>query len=238
MSRFVMIAATVTMLAVVPAHAASKAAFSVAKDGTTNIADCGKAAPAVRNECISRARPVMGKEIYAQVAAQKATEAKKAALESAKAMKAGNVAKVAAAKAAHVKTPVPAKVKVTAVAKGFKMAKDGSTNIADCAKAPVDSRNECISRARPLTAGELANFEKSRAVTATVVAAKPVAKPVAAKPVAAPTPVLGKGFKIAKDGTTDIADCAKANPDFRNECISRARPVSGKAIYASVKSKS
>ena len=35
----------------------------VAKDGTTNVADCAKAAPWVRNECISRARPLTGKEL-------------------------------------------------------------------------------------------------------------------------------------------------------------------------------
>ena len=239
MSRFVIIAAGLTLLSALPVEAATKSAFPVAKDGTTNIADCAKADVSVRNECISRSRPVSGKELYAQAAAAKAAMTRNAAFETAKSAK----AKLAAEKVMKVKAPVPAKV--VGAPKGFKIDKDGTTNIADCAKAVPAVRDECISRSRPLTGKQLAKYIKSRAVStpavAPKVAPKPAVKaavkaPVVAKP-AAVAPV-GKGFTIAKDGTTNINDCGKANPAFRNECISRARPVPGSAIYASSKSKS
>jgi hypothetical protein len=194
----------------VPVYAA-KAPFPVAADGTTNIKDCASVGPQFRNECISRSRPVTGKEIY------------------------GALKPVAAkvADVAKVKAPVPAAV--ANVPKGFKVNKDGTTNIADCANAKPQVRNECISRARPLTGKELAKFIKDRAKSVPVakaVAAKPAVKVAAVVPVAK---VVGKGFAIAKDGTTNIADCAKANPNFRNECISRSRPLTGREIYGTGK---
>jgi hypothetical protein len=203
---------------IVPALAApvyaAKAPFPVAADGTTNIKDCAAVGPQFRNECISRSRPVTGKEIYA---ASKPVAAK-------------------VAPAAKVKATVPAAV--ANVPKGFKVNKDGTTNVADCAQAKPQVRNECISRARPLTGKELAKYIKDRAKSV------PVEKAVAAKPAVKATPVVtaapaakvvGKGFVIAKDGTTNIADCAKANPAFRNECISRSRPLTGREIYGTGK---
>jgi hypothetical protein len=237
MTKFVMIAASLSLLGAVAAEAAGVAKFPMAADGTTNIADCAKADVSVRNECISRSRPVSGKQLYAQAVAEKAVMAKKEAAAAAK-VKAD---KMVAEKAAKVKTPVPEKV--VGAPKGFKINKDGTTNIADCAKVAPSVRNECISRSRPLTGKELAKFEKSRAASLPKAPAKPaVDKKVLDKKATEKAPVVaavkGKGFAIAKDGTTNIADCAKANPNFRNECISRSRPVSGKAIYASYKPKS
>ncbi len=262
MSRYVIAAAVgFACLTAMPVQAAPQVAqpYPVAKDGTTNIADCAKVSVSFRNECISHSRPVSGKDLYAQAAVAKLAAAKQDALVAAKAVKAAALAKMAEAKAAKAAAYKAAKAKsvvpaqVVNAPKGFKIGRDGTTNIADCAKATPSVRNECISRARPLTGKELAKFVKDRAVV--VPAAKAaaavkaaVAKPVSAdksvKPAAIPatktvtSPVIGKGFKIAKDGTTDIADCAKANADFRNECISRARPVMGKAIYANLKAKS
>jgi len=260
MSRLIMIAASLSLIAASPAYAApaAKAApFPVAKDGTTNIADCAKADVKFRNECISKSRPVTGAELYAQAAAQKAAQEKKerlAVLKAAKAAKAAAAAKTAADKVAVAKAAKAASIpaKVVGAPKGFKISKDGTTNIKDCVKAAAGVRNECISRARPLTSKQLAKFVASRtaaenaaaakaavpaATAKPVVAAKPApAKPaaVSAAPAKAATPALaiGKGFKIAKDGTTNIADCASATPEFRNECISRARPVPGSVIYA------
>ena len=240
MSKFVIIAAGLSLLgAVTVAQAAPVKTFPMAKDGTTNIADCAKADVSVRNECISRSRPVAGKQIYAQVAADQAAQAKKAAADAAKAKAAKAAADKAAAKLAKVKPPVPGAA--ASAPKGFKIDKDGTTNIADCAKASPAVRDQCISRSRPLTGKELMKFEKSRADAASIPASpKAAEKPaVQKKAETAPAPApAGKGFTIAKDGTTDINDCSKANPNFRNECISRSRPVSGKAIYASLKSKS
>ncbi len=199
---------------VVPAIAApvyaAKAPFPIAADGTTNIKDCASVGAQFRNECISRSRPVTGKEIYG----------------------AAKIVKATAAPVAKVKPQVPAAV--ANVPKGFKVNKDGTTNVADCAKAVPQVRNECISRARPLTGKELAKFIKDRVKSVPVekaAAAKPVVK-LAATAVAAPaSKVVGKGFAVAKDGTTNIAECAKANPAFRNECISRSRPLTGREIY-------
>jgi len=260
MSRLVMIAASLSLFATYPAYAApaAKAApFPMAKDGTTNIADCAKADVKFRNECISKSRPVTGAELYAQAAAQKAAQEKTerlAALKAAKAAKAAAAAKIAADKVAAAKAAKAASIpaKVVGAPKGFKISKDGTTNINDCVKAAANVRNECISRARPLNTKQLAKFVASRTAAETAIAAK-AAAPAAAKPAvaakaaapaipvavtAAPTKAatpalaIGKGFKIAKDGTTSIADCASATPEFRNECISRARPVPGSVIYA------
>jgi len=217
MSKKILIATCFTLLTATAATAA-KLPFPVAADGTTNIADCAKAPAGFRNECISRARPVTGKQIYAGQPKVKAPsiEAKPVA-KAAKAVASG----------AH-KGP-----------RGFKFAKDGTTNIYDCAKARADLRDVCISRSRPLTGRQLAKFEG-----VSVVSRKPAAAPVLAKaaaPAAKPAVVAktpGKGFVVAKDGTTNINDCGKANPDYRNECISRARPVKGAEIYRGVKSKS
>lgn len=235
MTRFVLIAAAgIGLFGSATAEAApkAKAPFPMAADGTTNIADCAKADAKFRDSCISRSRPVTGKQIYAQnpVVAPKAKVAVAAKAEK-------------AAKAA-VKAPVPAAV--VGAPKGFKIAKDGTTNVADCAKAAPAVRDSCISRARPMTGKELAKYIKQRAgETPNVETKAPVPKaapkkasdaaPAKAAPVAVAA-VKGKGFAIAKDGTTNIADCGKANPEFRNECISRARPVTGAEIYGAAKS--
>lgn len=257
MSRYIIAAVGLACLTAMPALAATQQVqpYPVAKDGTTNIADCAKVAVSFRNECISHSRPVSGKELYAQAVFAKATAAKQEALAAAKAASVAKAAqaaavkakaselkaaKLAAYKAAKAKSIVPAKV--ADAPKGFKINKDGTTHVADCVKAAPNVRNECISRARPLTGKELAKFVKDRAPVAPPVAKAAAAKAaVAVKPIAAAAvikPAIVKGFKIAKDGTTDIADCAKATPDFRNECISRARPIPGKVIYASLKAKS
>ncbi len=232
MSKFVMIAAGLSLFGAVAAQAAGTAKFPMAADGTTNIADCAKADVSVRNECISRARPVSGKQLYAQAAIEKAMMDKKEAAAAAKA----KAAKTAAESAVKAKAAAPAKV--AGAPKGFKINKDGTTNIADCVKAAPAFRDECISHSRPLTGKELAKFEKSRAASVPKAPVKPAADKKASEKAPVVVAVKGKGFAIAKDGTTDIAECAKANPNFRNECISRSRPVSGKAIYASYKSKS
>ena len=260
MSRTIFMSVGLVCLTALSAQAAPQQAqpFPIAKDGTTNIADCAKVAVSFRNECISHSRPVTGKELYAQAALAKLIAAKQEGIAAVKAAGAAKAAQMAAAKTkfAELKTAKLAAMKVALTKaalptkavdspRGFKIDKDGTTNIADCAKAAPNVRNECISRARPLTGKELAKFVKARAVaiptTVKTVTAKPV---VAVKAVLAAAtepasiPAIGKGFKIAKDGTTDIADCAKANADFRNECISRARPVPGKVIYAGLKAKS
>lgn len=258
MSRYNVAAAIgFACLTAMPVQAAPQQAlpYPVAKDGTTNIADCPKVVVSFRNECISHSRPVSGKELYAQAAIAKALAAKQDALTALRAANANKAAqataakaklaelkaaKIAARKAAKAAAVVPAKV--VDAPRGFKINRDGTTNVADCAKAAANTRNECISRARPLTGKELEKFVKARAAVAAPATKTVIAKPAAAvKPViaaAAVKPVIGKGFKIAKDGTTDIADCAKANADYRNECISRARPIPGKALYASLKAKS
>ena len=231
MSRLVLIA--VGLLTALPAHAAAPVKpFPIATDGTTNIADCAKAPVGVRNECISKSRPVMGKQLYAQEAALKVAAMKKAKLDAAKAAKMAKVGKgvkADVAKVVAVAKPIAIAV-AKPVSKGFTMDKNGTTNVADCAKANPAFHNECLSRARPLAGAELTKFISARArVSApTVTASVPAGKAA---------PVI-KGFKIAKDGTTNITDCANAVAEFRNECISRARPVPGSALYASMKPKS
>ena len=127
MFKTLIIAASLTVLGAATANAAGKAFFPMAADGTTNIADCSKADPAHRNECISRSRPLMGKQIYAALPAAK-PEAKVAA----------KTEKVTAQAA-----------KAAAPSKAFKIAKDGTTNINDCLNAREDAHYDCISRARP-----------------------------------------------------------------------------------------
>lgn len=218
MTKKILIITCLTVLAASSAHAGNLP-FPVAADGTTDVTDCAKAPAEFRNECISRARPLTGKQVYA---AQPKAEAP-----------------VKAAKAAAAKTTTLVKKPVAAVVppkgpRGYKIAKDGITNIYDCANARADVRDDCIRRSRPLTGKQLAKFEK-----VTVKAPKVAAAPVAPKaPAAAVAKSTGKGFAVAKDGTTDINDCGKANPDYRNECISRARPVKGAEIYKAAKSKS
>lgn len=237
MSRFIAVAAFAIVLSATSAEAAGKAPFPTAADGTTSITDCAGVSPAWRNECISRARPLTGKDIYTQAEAA----GRKAKLEALKAERAAK-AKAAAEKVAAAKADAKARrLAVANAPKGLKVAKDGTTSISDCLAAPVKVRNECISRARPLNAQQLAKFVKTQSAAQAVAdARKPAPKQVAApaapvKAAVAPVKFVGKGFKVAKDGTTDIAECAKANPEFRNECISRSRPVTGKEIYASVK---
>jgi hypothetical protein len=43
---------------------------------------------------------------------------------------------------------------------------------------------------------------------------------------------------VDKNGTTNIADCAKAKPEFKNECISRSRPLTGAEIYSKARPRS
>ena len=228
MSKKILIATCLTVMAVSAANAGNLP-FPVAADGTTNIADCGKVDASFRNECISRARPVSGKQIYA---AQPKSE-KPAPVHAVKA---------AAAKATTmIKKAVAAVVPAKKGARGYKIAKDGTTNVAECGKARADLRDDCIRRARPLTGKQLARFEHvPKKATKAVAAAKPVA-PKALTPTAKPAVVAktpGKGFTVAKDGTTDINACGKANPEYRDECISRARPVKGAEIYRALKAKS
>lgn len=228
MSKKFLIATCLTVLTVTAANA-GKLPFPVAADGTTNIADCGKVSADYRNECISRARPVTGKQIYAaQPKAEKATP-------------------VQAVKAAAAKTTTIVKKAVAAIVapkgpRGYKVAKDGTTNIYDCAKARADVRDDCIRRSRPLTGKQLAKFEKVSVKAPKAVAAAAPKAAVAPKAPVVPAVVVaktpGKGFTVAKDGTTDINSCSKANPEYRDECISRARPVKGAEIYRALKSKS
>ncbi len=166
----------------------------------------------------------------------------------------------AAAKAAAAAAARYNKARVASAPKGLKVAADGSTDINQCSSVGATLFNACISRARPLNTAQLMSFTKQRTAAAAklaaskattkVVAAKPEPKPAEAKKaeakkaevkkveakaaaaVAAPTKILDvKGFLVAKDGTTNIGDCAKAKAEFKNECISRARPVSGAQIY-------
>jgi len=223
MSRPLIIAACLSLLSSVSAHA-GKFPFPVAADGTTNITDCGKVDASFRNECISRARPLTGAQIYTKTAPKVAASVKTApAVKPAKSLPA--IATVAP------KGP-----------RGFKIAKDGTTNIYDCAHARADLRDVCISRSRPLTGKQLAKFEKKPVLSAAkVVKAPAVVLPhndVLVPKVAAVAKTPGKGFAVARDGTTNIADCGKANPDYRNECISRARPVKGADLYRAAKSRS
>jgi hypothetical protein len=261
MSRFIVIAAGLSFIAAAPAYAAPKAAapFPMAADGTTNIADCAKADVKFKNECISKSRPVSGRELYAKETASKAVGAATAAVKAVT----EKVAKVA--KPEKVKTPAPAAV--IGAPKGFKINKDGTTNIADCGKARADVRDQCISRSRPLNTKELAKYTKMQTLAHNAQMAKLAVKQAATKasdkvkaaatavvaPVksaasaavanvksaaAAAVASVDKGFVVAKDGTTDINSCGKAKPEYRNECISRSRPVTGAEIYGKGKAKS
>lgn len=244
MKRFVLIAGLCLLGAGSALAAAPK--FKMAADGSTNIKDCAAVAVEFRNECISRARPVTAKEIYGAATAAAKPAKVDAATEKAK--------RRAAEKAARLETIRYNKARVASAPKGLKVNSDGTTNIADCGKVAASLRDVCISRARPLGAKALAQFTKERTAAEAKAAAKlaaaaktkattSVAKAEAVKPAAkaeAAKPLLdvknAKGFAVAKDGTTNIADCAKAKPEFKNECISRARPVSGAEIYGKKKS--
>lgn len=246
MKRLLLIAG-LSMLGVATADAAPK--FKIAADGTTNVADCAKAPAEVRNDCISRARPLSGKEVYAQYGSAKPA-AQAAEKVSGATEKAKRRAAEKAAKLAQIKFN---KARVASAPKGLKVNSDGTTNIAQCSTVSPSVRNECISRARPLGSKALATFTKERSAAYAKVAAKQAAKEAAAKATvakAAPAkveakavekaaPVLNvKGFVIAKDGTTNVADCAKAKPEFKNECISRSRPVTGAQIYGKARNRS
>lgn len=224
----------------------AQAKFPVAADGTTNVVDCLKAPVEARNDCISRARPMNNKALM------EFTKSREAAVKSAPAPAAP--AKAAAVKPVDKKAAKAAearfhKARVASAPKGLKVGADGLTDIRQCGSVGPALFNECLSRARPMKSKELAAYTKQRTVAEAKKAAKKAAatktatKPASAKTadkkaepkaVAAPAPVKildVKGFVIAKDGTTNIADCAKAKPEFKNECISRARPVTGAQIY-------
>lgn len=253
MTRLLLIAG-LSLLGAVTAVVAAPA-FPIAADGTTNIADCAKAPAEARNDCISKARPLTGKQLYATFggASVKAAPAPKA-LSSKAAAAIEKAKRRAAAKAARLAELRYNKARVASAPKGLKVNGDGTTNIGDCVNVKVSLRDACISRARPLSANALAVFSKQRAAAAAKLAAAEAAKQAklaAAKPAAvetttktkveskveakaAPTSALVstvKGFVVAKDGTTNVADCAKAKPEFKNECISRARPLTGAQIY-------
>ena len=121
-------AAATTAAAAVPAVKSLKGLM--AKDGTTDIKDCGKVEVALRDKCISASRPVKGVGLLAGVS--KAT-INDAGLE-------------AAAKSAALRA-------VTAVRNVF--AKDGTTNIKDCSKVETSLRDKCISASRPVTGSQL-----------------------------------------------------------------------------------
>jgi hypothetical protein len=259
----VLLIACLGLLGAVPAVAQSK--YPIAADGTTNVADCAKAPAGVREDCISRARPMTGKALAeftkaAEAAAAKAAKAAPAAAPAAVAKvaatklsaadKAKNRAAAKAAKRAQIRYN---KARVASAPKGLKVASDGSTDINQCGSVGPKLFDACISRARPLTAKALAAYTAKRtaaaakiaaaksgpakaatkaAETKTVAATKTEPTKVEAKAAAPAKPILDvKGFVIAKDGTTNVADCAKAKPEFKNECISRARPVTGADIY-------
>ncbi|NJM55974.1 MAG: hypothetical protein HC841_08865 [Verrucomicrobiae bacterium] len=248
------------------AQAKPTAKFPIAADGTTNVADCVKAPAEARDDCISRARPMTGKALAEFTKAQTAAEAAKAAKvktavasakpaneASAKADKpsAEDKAKRRAAEKAAKRAQIRYnKARVASAPKGLKVASDGSTDINQCASVGPKLFDACISRARPLNAKALAEFTARRTAAAAKLAAasaKPAksakvavksepkkveTKTVEAKAVPAAKPILDvKGFVVAKDGTTNVADCAKAKPEFKNECISRARPLTGAEIY-------
>ncbi len=258
----VLLIACLSLLGAVPAVAQSK--YPIAADGTTNVADCAKAPAGVREDCISRARPMTGKALAeftkaAEAAAAKAAKAAPAAAPAAVAKvattklsaadKAKNRAAAKAAKRAQIRYN---KARVASAPKGLKVASDGSTDINQCGSVGPKLFDACISRARPLTAKALAAYTAKRtaaatktavkaepakaatkaAETKTVAATKTEPAKVEAKAAAPAKPILDvKGFVIAKDGTTNVADCAKAKPEFKNECISRARPITGADIY-------
>ena len=256
----VLLIACLSLLGAVPAVAQSK--YPIAADGTTNVADCAKAPAGVREDCISRARPMTGKALAeftkaAEAAAAKAAKAAPAAAPAAVAKvaatklsaadKAKNRAAAKAAKRAQIRYN---KARVASAPKGLKVASDGSTDINQCGSVGPKLFDACISRARPLTAKALAAYTAKRtaaaaktaaakskaatkaAETKTVAATKTEPAKVEAKSAAPAKPILDvKDFVIAKDGTTNVADCAKAKPEFKNECISRARPVTGADIY-------
>lgn len=224
--------------------------FPVAADGTTNIADCAKAPADVRFDCIGKARPLTGQQVYSTYGAAKATAAAAGSDKAAAAVE--KAKRRAAEKAARLAEVRYNKARVASAPKGLKVNSDGTTNIADCAKASPAVRNECISRARPMNAKALSSFTAARTAAYARVAAaqdaaakkavaakasaqanaKVVTKAVAKAAAPAAAPILNvKGFVIAKDGTTNVADCAKAKPEFKNECISRARPLTGAQIY-------
>jgi hypothetical protein len=172
------------------------------KDKPTNIADCAKVAPAQRDRCISLSLPVKGADL--------AAKSKKTAEVAAAVTATATAAKATAAKA------------VTA-AKSYVTAKDGSTSIADCAKAAPEQRDACISRSRPVKGADLAPAKTTKS------AAKELATELAGKAKAATAKAVSqaKALVIRKDGTTDLSDCAKTSPDQRDVCISRSRPVRG-----------
>lgn len=241
MNKIALIAG-LTLLGASPALAAK---LPVGADGMTNIADCAKVPATIKNECISRSRPVTGKEIYAKVAAEQKAATAKAAVE-AKAKAAAEAAKRAAeTKANRLAAARYDRARVASAPKGLKVAADGSTDLATCMTVKAALREACLSRARALTGAELAAFTERQAAAAAKAAPKSAtttaAAPAAAAKAPAKTPAkaaavapakTGKGFKIAKDGSTDIADCANANPEFKNECISRARALTGAALAA------
>ncbi|MDZ4840752.1 MAG: hypothetical protein SH859_01215 [Hyphomicrobium aestuarii] len=209
-------------------------------------------------EFTKAAEAAEAKAAKAASAAAPATVAKVAATKLSAADKAKNRAAAKAAKRAQIRYN---KARVASAPKGLKVASDGSTDINQCGSVRPQLFDACISRARPLTTKALATYTAQRTAAAAKAAAKTVAaksepakaatkvepkaaetKTVAATKiepakveakVAAPAkPILDvKGFVIAKDGTTNVADCAKAKPEFKNECISRARPVTGAEIY-------
>ena len=128
------VAAAVTATATAAKATAAKAvtgakSYVTAKDGTTSITDCAKAAPEQRDACISRSRPVKG----ADLASAKTTKsaAKELATELA------GKAKAATAKA-------------VSQAKALVIRKDGTTDLSDCSKTSPDQRDVCISRSRPV----------------------------------------------------------------------------------------
>jgi hypothetical protein len=254
--KHIILIAGLSLAGAATVHAAP--AFPIAADGTTNVADCAKAPAASRNDCISRARPLTGKEIYAKAAAKPTVAVASTAVEKAKRRAAEKAARLAAIKYN--------KARVASAPKGLKVNGDGTTNIADCGSVKPQLRNECIGRARPLSVAALASFSKQRQAayekSAALNAKRQAAKDAVAKKLAAvkkavvdkvaavaPTKVgktvpvsvaslAGKGFAVDKNGTTNIADCAKAKPEFKNECISRSRPLTGAEIYSKARPRS
>lgn len=186
--------------------AAAGAKLAVARDGTTDIMACAKIAPELRDQCISRSRPVTG-----------AALTKQATPHSGKAAPIKTSAATAPAATAPAAKAAAAGAGLTTL-KGL-VAKNGTTDVRDCGKVDPGLRDRCISLSRPVKGvGLLSGVVKASAGDP---ALEQAAKEAAVRAVKAIRNVF------AKDGTTDIRDCGKVDPSLRDRCISASRPVRG-----------
>lgn len=120
--------ATTTAKAEVARVTTAAKALVTGRDGRTDIAECGKVAPELRDRCISLSRPTKGADL--------APKADKKSAAAAVAAEAAGKAKAAVGKAtAQLKSVIR---------------RDGTTDLSDCAKVSPDQRDACISRSRPV----------------------------------------------------------------------------------------